>query len=91
MALSIVALAAAMAYAGMAQQYGLKEISTEELKKRLDAGENIVLVDARRKQDYARGHLPGAINVSPNMRQFIAGYLPRDRNLPLVFYCKGFG
>lgn len=39
------------------------EISPEELKTKLDAGEDVQVVDIRPPAAYAEGHVPGAINV----------------------------
>jgi rhodanese-related sulfurtransferase len=34
-----------------------------ELKRMMDAGENINIVDVRYPNDYAAGHIPGAVNL----------------------------
>lgn len=39
------------------------EISTDELNERLDADEEIQVVDIRMPSQYEQGHIPGAINV----------------------------
>jgi rhodanese-related sulfurtransferase len=40
-----------------------KELSVNELKSRLASGEHIRLVDVRSAQEYAAGHIPGALSV----------------------------
>ncbi|MBI3025435.1 MAG: rhodanese-like domain-containing protein, partial [Candidatus Tectomicrobia bacterium] len=39
------------------------ETDSWDLKAALEAGENVVVVDARSPGAYARGHIPGAINI----------------------------
>lgn len=68
-----------------------KEITAPELKKALDAGEKVLVIDARTGEEYVEGHIPGAVNVSPDKVMFMAGYLPQDKSYPLVFYCRGGG
>ena len=34
-----------------------------ELRQRFEDGENMVIVDVRKEEDYRQGHVPGAINV----------------------------
>lgn len=38
-------------------------ISVDELKRALDAGEDLLVVDVRRPGEYATGHVPNAINM----------------------------
>jgi rhodanese-related sulfurtransferase len=38
-------------------------ISVTQLKSRLDAGENLQLIDVRSPGEFATGHVPGAINI----------------------------
>lgn len=38
-------------------------ISVEELKKNLDAGEDMLILDVREYDEFRAGHLPGAVNV----------------------------
>ena len=42
----------------------VKEEDFRETKKRLDAGEKIVLIDTREESEWARGHIPGAVHLS---------------------------
>ena len=39
----------------------IKEWNVHETKKRLDAGEKMVLVDVREESEWARGHVAGAV------------------------------
>jgi phage shock protein E len=83
----------AFTFPAFAQDNGIqiREISAKELKKALDTGKKLLVIDARTKEEYAEGHIPGAINISPDKVMFIAGYLPPEKDYPMVFYCRGGG
>ena len=42
----------------------VKEEDYREIKKKLDAGEKMILVDTREDNEWARGHVPGAVHLS---------------------------
>lgn len=42
----------------------IKSIDVFELKKQLDNSNNTLIVDVRSAEEYAKGHIPGAINIS---------------------------
>lgn len=52
-----------------------------------------VLLDVREADEYAAGHLPGAVHVSRGMLEFKLGGTPElsHRNLKVVLYCKTGG
>ena len=63
-------------------------VTAEELRRKLDAGESFVLVDALAPMIYAHSHLPEAINlpaaaVDPTR---VARRIP-DRDTEIVVYC----
>lgn len=67
----------------------VKETDYREIKKRLDAGEKMVLVDTREDNEWARGHIPGAIHLSKGIiERDIEKAIP-DKHAPLVLYCGG--
>ena len=41
----------------------IKETNVAEVKRRIDAGEKFLLVDVREDNEWAKGHLPGAIHL----------------------------
>jgi rhodanese-related sulfurtransferase len=64
-------------------------ITTKELKKRLDRGEPITLVEVLSAGDFDQGHLPGAINIpSKEMVRRAPEALP-DKGDMIVCYCAG--
>ena len=67
----------------------VKESSVADVKRRLDAGEKLVLVDVREESEWARGHLPGAIHLGKGViERDIEQRLP-DPGSKVVLYCGG--
>jgi rhodanese-related sulfurtransferase len=55
-----------------------------ELDQMLKSNENIVVVDVREAEDFAKGHVPGALNL-PQDRWDTLGGMNRDKTY--IFYC----
>ena len=65
----------------------LPHISRDELRAKIESGEEFVLVDALAPMSYARSHLPGAINLP---LEWVDERAPRrvpDLNTEIVVYC----
>lgn len=68
------------------QPGGMERLSVDELRERLAHG-GTVLVDVRERDEYVRGHLPGAVSVPlAELRERMAE-LPADADV--VAYCEG--
>ncbi|HEU5323892.1 MAG TPA: VTT domain-containing protein, partial [Methylomirabilota bacterium] len=65
----------------------VSRITPEELKERLDRGEEIVIVDLRHALDVEAEphHLPGALHLSPDDLEARHAEIPRGRDI--VLYC----
>jgi rhodanese-related sulfurtransferase len=52
-----------------------------------------VLLDVREADEYANGHIPGAMHISRGLLEFKLSNDPElsDRNLKIVLYCKNSG
>jgi rhodanese-related sulfurtransferase len=67
----------------------VKESNVADVKRRLDAGEKLVLIDVREESEWARGHLPGAIHLGKGViERDIEQRLP-DAGTKVVLYCGG--
>src|SRR6266849_5680114 len=67
----------------------IRETNVHEVKKHLDAGEKMIVVDVREESEWARGHLPGAIHLGKGIiERDIEQRIP-DRSAPVVLYCGG--
>lgn len=67
------------------------EVGTDDVKKMLGSKSQFVLIDSRPLDEYKSGHIAGAINIAPDQLTFVRAFLPADRNIQLVIYCRGFG
>src|SRR5580692_12624373 len=67
----------------------VKELSFREVKERLDAGEKFSLVDVREDNEWARGHLPGAIHLGKGVIERDVEQAVPDKSATLVLYCGG--
>lgn len=66
------------------------EIDSWDLKVALEAGEKVIVIDARSLQAYAAEHIPGAISL-PHRKMDAASTAPLDRAALVVTYCDGVG
>jgi rhodanese-related sulfurtransferase len=64
----------------------VKEISREELKTKMDRGDDFVLVEALSRRHYESSHLPGAINLPYEFVGDAEKVLP-DKRAEIVVYC----
>ena len=84
--LSIMLLSACSATGGSANSY--RQISMDEAIKMMKDEKNYIILDARRPDEYAEGHIPGAINI-PNEEIGTAeiAELP-DKSQLILVYCR---
>ena len=59
-----------------------------ELKKRLDAGERVVVVDVRDPDEYRDGSIEAATNISRGFLEFRIGTVATEPTTPVVLYCQ---
>jgi len=62
-------------------------ISRDDLKRKIDAGEEFVLAEILDEDVYAEGHLPGAVNMPGGRVAELAPVLIRDKGSDVVVYC----
>ena len=62
----------------------IPRVDPDEVKRRLDAGEQIIVVDIRKPEAYEAHHIAGARSIPLAMILEEQVDLPRDRDL--VFY-----
>ncbi|TNV71442.1 hypothetical protein FGO68_gene13304 [Halteria grandinella] len=66
------------------------EIDPWDSKAAIDAGENIVVIDARSAEAFARERIPGAISI-PHRTISVETTAGIDRSALIVTYCDGIG
>lgn len=65
-------------------------VSLPFLKKKLDEGSPLTLIDSRPKErKFDKGHIPGAISIPDTDFDKLVDRLPADKASPLYFYCEG--
>ena len=67
----------------------IKEEDVRTTKKKLDAGEKMILVDVREESEWARGHIPNAIHLGKGIiERDIEKAIP-EKGATVVLYCGG--
>jgi len=75
----------AAAYLGARDE--LEPVTRQELARRLQDGDDLVVLDVRPAAEHAAGHLPGAVSIPVDELQRRLAELPADREI--VAYCRG--
>jgi rhodanese-related sulfurtransferase len=75
----------AAAYLGARDE--LVPVTREELARRLQDGDPLVVLDVRPAAEHAAGHLPGAVSIPVDELRRRLAELPGDREI--VAYCRG--
>ena len=65
----------------------LRVCNPEELTERLDAGEQLLVLDVRDHEEYGSGHVPGSLHIPYAEISERLGELPTDR--PIAAICSG--
>jgi rhodanese-related sulfurtransferase len=68
------------------QQLGYKTISVSDANALIQSSPNLLVVDVRTPQEYAQGHLKGAINIPLSDLPLQIGGL--DQSRPILVYCQ---
>ena len=67
---------------------GWTAIKPEELKQKIESKADILIIDVRTKEQYAQGHVKGAISLpSGDLEQQYKNVVPHDKEV--VLYCDG--
>jgi len=67
----------------------IRLVTLEEIKRRLDAKEKMVLVDVREKDEVRQGFIPGAISIPRGFLEIQVEGKLLDKTAPIVLYCAG--
>jgi rhodanese-related sulfurtransferase len=67
----------------------VRECTVDDVKKRLDGGEKLTLIDVREESEYAKDHVPGAIHLGKGIiERDIEARVP-DLATEVILYCGG--
>ncbi|HMD30492.1 MAG TPA: rhodanese-like domain-containing protein [Candidatus Acidoferrales bacterium] len=67
----------------------IRETNVQEVKKRMDKGEKLTLVDIREDNEVARGRIPGAIHLGKGIIERDIEKTVPDTNAEVILYCGG--
>lgn len=76
-----------LAGAYLGNRDSLEPVTRDELARRLKRGNDFVVLDVRPPEEFAAGHLPGAVSVPLAELRRRLKELPRDKEI--VAYCRG--
>ena len=65
------------------------EIGLAEVKRKLDAGEKLQLVDVREESEWAKGRLPGARHLGKGVLERDVETAIPDAESEIILYCGG--
>jgi rhodanese-related sulfurtransferase len=67
----------------------IKETNVADVKRRIDAGEKLLLVDVREDNEWANGHIPGAVHLGRGIIERDIEQQVLDPNAKMILYCGG--
>ncbi len=67
----------------------VKETNIADVKGRIEAGEKFLLVDVREDNEWANGHLPGAVHMGRGIIERDIETSVPDTNTKMILYCGG--
>lgn len=69
---------------------GTTRITAEQLVELINSTPELVIIDARHHEEYAKGHIEGALfMLDTDMTPEKLGKKVHSKNTPVVFYCNG--
>jgi len=67
----------------------VRECSVDDVKRRLDAGEALSIVDVREQSEFEAGHIPGAVHLGKGVIERDVETRFPETDAELVLYCGG--
>ena len=67
----------------------VRELTVDQVKGKLDRGDQFHLVDVREESEYAKDHLPGAVHLGKGVIERDVEQRIPDSGAEIVLYCGG--
>lgn len=67
----------------------IRECTVGDVKRRLENGESLSIVDVREESEYAAGRIPGAVHLGKGVIERDVEEAFPDENTELILYCGG--
>ena len=81
-------LAAAILLILIGSSFAFTDLSVDQVKAKLDAEEDILLLDVREPSEFEGGHIRGAINLPWNSGVLQKKYADLPKDKPLIVICR---
>jgi rhodanese-related sulfurtransferase len=98
MKIVVICVAVLLAWSGAAAaqehpavEKGAPQTSAQQLHQALDKKETVLVVDVRSPQEFATGHIPGAVNIPLDELAKRIGEMKVPKNTTLVTMCEHGG
>src|SRR6201998_3505675 len=67
----------------------VKETTVSDVKRRMDAGEKLLLIDVREDNEWANGHIANAVHMGKGVIERDIEQRVPDSGAKLILYCGG--
>ena len=67
----------------------VKETNVAEVKKRMEGGDKFLLVDVREDNEWANGHIPGAVHMGRGIIERDIEVKVPETSTKMILYCGG--
>lgn len=67
----------------------VKECTVQDVKARLDKGEELTIIDVREDHEWDKGHIPGALHLGKGIIERDIAKVVEDPEQELILYCGG--
>ncbi len=67
----------------------ISELTIQELQRLIKDGDPVTISDIRERDEFAQGHLPGAVFIPRGFLELQIEQVAYDRSKPVILYCAG--
>lgn len=67
----------------------VRELTTSDVKKKMDQKESFILIDVREESEWAQGHLPHAIHLGKGILERDIEVKVPNTDQEIILYCGG--
>ena len=67
----------------------IRQTTPEDVKRRMDTGEQLAIVDTREESEWQRGHIKGAAHIGKGVIERDIETLIPDKDREIILYCGG--
>ncbi len=73
------------------EKQSFKNLTAEEAYKLINENNEVFILDVRNKDEYDRGHIPGALFIPSSILPLRVHELKKYENKPILVYCASGG